>query len=389
MIEVRPLDGERELFALSVILGWSFGVAAAEGPPWLAKGGHDNVRVAVDAGQVVGGLLHIPMGQWFGGRSVGTLGVAGVCAAAHLRGRGVARRLMQASLVEACERGIPLSTLYPATQPLYRGTGYEQAGCRFEYRARLADLPRSGHELELRRIEPSDRAGVEEAYRVLAATQPGFLDRGPYVWDRVTTRRGEAALGYLAEADGRVEGYLYVVQQRTERNRYDFELSDVVALTPRAANCVLGFLHDQRSLGDFATWWGGASDTLALAMTEQAYAMRLVDHWMLRICDVEAALTARGYPPGLELELELDVRDPLLAKNNGRFVLSIAGGSARVERGGAGALDIDVRGLGALYSGFAPAQALARAGLVAGSEAALHAATAAFAGAAPAMPDTF
>ena len=51
---------------------------------------------------------------------------------------------------------------------------------------------------------------------------------------------------------------------------------------------------------------------------------------MLRIVDVAAALEARGYPAGLEAQLELEVEDELLAWNHGRLRLSVADG--REER---------------------------------------------------------
>ena len=55
-------------------------------------------------------------------------GVAGVAVPPEARSRGAARELMRRCVVELRERGIPLSALYPATQWLYRGAGYEQAG---------------------------------------------------------------------------------------------------------------------------------------------------------------------------------------------------------------------------------------------------------------------
>src|SRR5204863_3657876 len=100
--------------------------------PWLNKAGRENVRVLREGREPIACLLLLPMGQFFGGRPVPTVGVAAVGVAPHLRGRGAAARVMSSALREIRAAGTPLSALYPATQVLYRKVGYEQAGGRFE-----------------------------------------------------------------------------------------------------------------------------------------------------------------------------------------------------------------------------------------------------------------
>ena len=80
-------------------------------------------------------------------------------------------------------------------------------------------------------------------------------------------------------------------------------------------------------------------------------------------------------------------------KETGRFAVEVAGRRAQVRRrcceGGAGAVRISIRGLAALYSGYMTAEQLARAGLAAGSSAALAGLTAVFAGPAPWLGEMF
>ncbi|MFO1094643.1 MAG: sterol carrier protein domain-containing protein [Planctomycetaceae bacterium] len=81
--------------------------------------------------------------------------------------------------------------------------------------------------------------------------------------------------------------------------------------------------------------------------------------------------------------------DPVIAENNGRFVLSVRDGTATVESGGRGDLRCDVRGLAPLYTGMFRPVALAQMGWVTGSATALEAATKVFAGPEPWMPEYF
>ena len=134
----------------------------------------------------------------------------------------------------------------------------------------------------------------------------------------------------------------------------------------------------------------GPSDPLLLLLPEQSWKVERRWEWMLRICDVGAAIEARGFPAGFTLQLQLEVMDDVIPENAGRWRLAIGGGGhAEATRGGRGRVRIDARGLASLYSGRSSAHELARAGLLSGPDADLDALSAAFAGPAPWMPDMF
>ena len=124
-------------------------------------------------------------------------------------------------------------------------------------------------------------------------------------------------------------------------------------------------------------------------MAEQSYRVLRHDRWMVRILDVARALEARGFPPDLECELSLDVRDDVLPHNAQRFVLEVCKGRGRVRKGGRGKLRIDVRGLAALYTGHWLPADLVAVGLLDGPERDCATASTLFAGPAPWMPDFF
>ena len=151
-----------------------------------------------------------------------------------------------------------------------------------------------------------------------------------------------------------------------------------------------------RSMVEHIVWSGGPRDPFVYLLGEQLTAgsrakvqiVRSLD-WMLRIVDVVGALGVRGYPPGLSAELHLDVRDDLLAANNGRFVLELDGGRAHVRPGGQGRLQLGVRELAAIYSGFMAPIELCALGAIAAPDADLALAAAVFAGPQPWIADMF
>ena len=85
------------------------------------------------------------------------------------------------------------------------------------------------------------------------------------------------------------------------------------------------------------------------------------DGLWLRILDVPAALTARGY--NTDGELVLEVTDDVLPEVGGRWRLSVRDGSAQVSPVEAAAdLRLDITDLGAVYLGGSTLRELAAAG---------------------------
>ncbi len=383
--------GEQELAATCDIVAQAFGMHPDEMQPWLQRvqDGQGQVKVLREGGSVAATLVFIPMGQWFGGRRVPMVGVGGVGVAPARRGQGTATRLMRMGLRELRGQGVPLVTLYPSTQPLYRRVGFEQAGSRFEIRVQVSGLDFQERTLSLRPVQASDMPALQEVYRRHAQRQQGWIDRTPYTWNRLTHPRGETAYGYLVEGSAGVEGYLYLTR-RAERNLIqELNLTDLVALTPAAGRRLLSFIGDHRSLAREAVWRGGPVDPLLLLLREQTYQVKLLYYWMLRVLDVPAALQARGYPAGLSGALHLEVDDDLFPENRGRFVLEVENGEAEVRAGGDGDMKLHVRALAPLYSGFLSPQALQFAGALEADEVSLRTATALFSGPPPAMPDMY
>jgi predicted acetyltransferase len=370
---------------------WAFGEnEPARVRRWFENAGMVNLRGYRQGGRLVGALVLVPMGQWYGGRAVPMTGVAGVAVAPEARGSGVAQAMMATCVRELHQGGTPVSALYPATLSLYRGAGYEVAGYRYRVRVPTTELPRAPREPAVREMNQRDEQAVVAAYSARAAHSSGWLDRGPYVWRRVRAPQEKPARGFVVEVDGVIEGYTYLLEHPTGGpDEYRVEASDLVATTERAARRLLAFLAAHRSIPDQLTWSGDPTDAVIGLLPDRRLCMDVPTAWMNRVLDVPAALEARGYASALQGELHLAIRDTLLPENAGSWVVTVADGRAQVTRGGRGELSLDIRGLSALYSGFRSGQALRTMGLADGPEEALATASALFAGPSPHMVDEF
>jgi predicted acetyltransferase len=293
-------------------------------------------------------------------------------------------------------KGVALSTLYPATVSLYRKAGYEHAGARFEIMLMLGQLVMADRKHEIRRMTPDDRSIAEAIYSDIAPSRNGYLDRNEMMWKRVTAPRGQTTQGFVAHDPhtGVAEGYVYYMQQSSDDAPYMLTCTDLVWKTAAAGRRLLTFLQDHGTMADKVVLHGGSTDPTLGLLPERIHRVRLLDHWMLRIVDVGAALASRGYPIGLKGEIHLDVVDDVLVANNGRYVLEIDSGRGQVSTGGQGHLKIDIRGLAAMYTGFRTPAALMLMGLLSADDDAnslrsLQLAATAFAGGESCMSDAF
>lgn len=359
---------------------------------WRERMDLENTRVVRDGGRVCGGMVLIPMGQFFGGRSVPMTGIGAVAIDPPERASGLASELMRSVVRELHTTGAALSVLYPATQPVYRRVGYELAGSHPGYSIDTDKIDLRERELAVERFTPNDLDLIRPIYEARAKRTSGNLDRSEKFWERIVPPETKDVHQYVVSGDEGPEGYCVFTQDRKPGNwPYQLNMRDLVAVTPRAARRLLTFFADHRSMADEVRWIGAPADPLIFHLREQRLAVgpRPISWWMIRIVDVQRALSERGYPSGLEAELHLEVRDDILDANNGRFVLEVAGGKGATRTGGDGRVKIDVRGLASLYSGFLGAEELRATGYIDGEDADLATATAIFAGPTPWLADFF
>ena len=140
-IEVRTPSNEDERTLFERVLQESFGQDELPWSTWMERLGHENLRVVTEDGAIRGGLGFYRFGQFWGGRSVPMIGLAGVGVSPAARGRGLARRFLVETLEQARSEGIPLAALYASSLAVYRSVGFEAAGTTLRYSAPIASLP--------------------------------------------------------------------------------------------------------------------------------------------------------------------------------------------------------------------------------------------------------
>ena len=310
--------------------------------------------------------------QVFGGAPVPMAGISGVGVAPEQRGRGRASELFRRLLPTLRERGFPISGLMPASTGLYRSVGYEIAAkwsqLTLPTRA-LHGLPRA-LDIDVRVATVADIPVIAAHERAFGLAYDGWVDPGEDWWAWFGRNDYESGYGYVALDGDQVIGDTWYRQSDDPKWGYGIE--------------VLGLAAEQRAVLLALFHAIGSSSTMARSLTitspmERALLLLLPEQeletvkeigYMLRVCDVPSAIAARGYTVGLSASIDIELRDPVVADNDGRWRITVEDGTGRAERGGDGTVQMDANAFASLYSGWATPALLRLTGHLTGGDAA-------------------
>lgn len=375
--------------AVVTLVSQCFGGSLDSSQKYFNSLGKDSFRLLCEGDELLGSLGIYQMGQWYGGQRVPMAGIAAVGIAPQHRSRGVAYELLRQMVLELHQLKIPISVLYPATQVLYRKVGYEQGGSYCHWELPTTGLKLTNFELPMYSVTPANYEVFQDIYARKAQTNNGNLDRHRALWEEILrVPEKQPIYAYLIGEKKQPEGYAIFTQKR-DSDTFVLTLKDWAVLTDKAAKGFWSFIAAHRSQITHVRWWGGLVEPSLLLLPEQTAKITKREHWMIRIVDLPNALSKRGYLPAIEAELHLEVKDDLLEANNGRFCLKISQGHAEVSQGGKGDFQIDIRGLGSLYTGFLTPYQLKLTGHLKATPESLATANMIFTDSNPWMPDFF
>lgn len=359
---------------------------------------HRDRCLAVFVGDDVAAWSQVrPFGQFFGGRRVPMGGFSPVVTAAEHRGHGFGSQVTAAQFPSMRDRGEVISGLYPAQTQLYRGNGFEVAGV-YAFRT----LPtRSLHQLRpsgsvaLRAGTVDDLPALKDCYARFAATQNGWLDRPDVWWENIlpADKIGREQFLYVVDGDGgSIAGYVRYAHAKTlpPAHGYVIQVGDFCAEDPEVALAFWRMIGTSSTQAELVRISGALEHPLLLLLPDQDLKTTDEIRWMLRVVDAPGAVAARGYPPAVRATVDLDLSDRQCDWNAGRWRLTVEDGSASLEKGGDGDVQLTSNAFSALYSGYASTTTLRQTGLLAGGdERSRSALDATFGGPTPSIADFY
>ncbi|WP_353648086.1 GNAT family N-acetyltransferase [Nakamurella sp. A5-74] len=313
-----------------------------------------------------------------GGAAIPVAAVTNVTVQGPFHRRGLLRRMMQHQLEDVAARGESLSVLWASEASIYGRFGYAPAASRSKLSgtsARLQFLPGVSPAGSVDEVD--QQTFLDAAVPLHAAwrsNRPGNLDRPGSWWDHALFdaefhRDGAGELRHLLHFDqaGDVDGYAtYRFKGDWSATGPDGEIriGELAAGDTQAYAGLWRYLLDVDLARSF-TLNGAPVDAPLRHLVTDARAIRteISDNLYLRVVDVAAALAARTYRT--DFDVVLQVSDPLLAGNNGRFRVRGGPAGATVTRArGAADLELGILELGAVYLGGVSLELLHRSGRI-------------------------
>jgi predicted acetyltransferase len=397
---------EEEKPAAIAALGLGFGVPG-EDEQWAARTPAEELRVVEVDGQFASVLRVSTMAQYWLGQPIPSAQVLALATSLEQRARGHGVALLEGLLRELHDAGVPTVTLQPSTARFYRAAGFEFAGAWNLYEVSCEHVPALDPAYRARRLDADDLAPIVKLYEQVAPSRHGAFVRDERWWRQRLARTRppeDKPVNLLLEgADGPV-GWLMLAfstetDQRSSPVRLRVRVQDWGCL-PGHDLALLGVLAGYRSMEGVVSWSGPDPDPYLLLLPNESSRLFRRRHWMLRLVDLAGAFSARPYSPQAAGRVVLRVEDTTCPWNTGTWALELSDGhgtlaraseaAARTGRGGSGPVVASVRGLAALFTGFAAPDELARTGLLDGlDQADLGVLRAAFAGPEPFTAETY
>lgn len=335
--------------------------------------------VADDSGQVVGHAQAYSRVFSVPGAVLPAAHISGVGVRPTHRRRGLLTALMRRQLEEIAAAGRePLAVLWASETAIYPRFGYGAATSRLQFeimnREVRLTVPPAEPAGRLRLGDPADlMSDITKVYDRVRADRVGWSDRDDRWWRFVTSDpkddRNGATRRYVVVHDGPdgPTGYaLWRVKNDWSRHGPDatVQIRELVATDPAAYQALWRFLMSVDLTRTVTFSMGAVDEPLQYLVDEpRRLGTTLADALWVRLVDVPAALAGRRYRAPVDVVLE--VTDPLLPANDGRWRLTGGpDGATCVRTGDPADLSASVTDLGAAYLGGTSLTALAAAGRV-------------------------
>jgi len=271
-----------------------------------------------------------------GGRPVSTAGVAGVAVAPEYRGSGLARQMMHHLLNAARERGAALATLFRTAPALYRSLGFENVA-----ELRVVELPTSAlgglrvpEGVSLRRATIADVPACRAVYDAVAAQSSCLLTRAgeSFPASDADWLAQDGQVTVAADETGQVVGYVRWVRGTGFGPAVSLSVADLQAMTERAYRALLATVGSFSAVTGFVRLRSSGTDPVSYFVPSTGWRIASVDPYLMRVLDVQRAMTARGWPAGVRGSVTFSIDDPVCPWNSGTHRLEVTGGEARLTR---------------------------------------------------------
>lgn len=326
--EVPQSDYDR----VAAISGHAFHSPLKEMREWLDSPGRaSTVRGLYESGRLVTCFEIYPLQMMTGGGTIACGGIGGLATPPEDRRRGYTGATLRHVVDELRSQGTALCLLGPFKESFYRRYGWASCMERRFY----SGSPELFSSFQLGpgqfvRVGPEATPELETIYNGALRGRFGPLVRNQYWWNNSIWQRESNHTYLWRDETGVARAYLSYRFENSPEGKI-MRCNEIIALDPVARAQLFAFLynHDSQCV---EISFGAPADAPVNLLLPDPLKCEVQLSFMLRLLDIEQALTARPYPSGSTGRLTIAVTDDWLSHNQGVFALEVADGKAHCSR---------------------------------------------------------
>lgn len=379
-IEIRPASA-KEMVQMGEIGSYSYGGAFGDGP--------DNIMVTANKpewtlcafidGEMAASFCTIPFTMRALGRGVPMAGISMVGTQPHHRRKGLVRQLMTQALCDMREAGQMVAALWASQAAIYQRYQFAMTTIQRSYDIDTVDIGFYDGDLgscEVVLTGPENCLDeLKSIYIANANNRICYLHRSSVLWRMnfldERAEDGPVRIGLCRDDTGKAVGYVIFSLRADKVNHgsrsQQIKIRDLVALNMDAYRSLWRFIASHDLVGS-VQWRNAPADDPApeLFIEPRLLNMRDNEGFWFRIVEVAGALSQRGYLESGEICIRI-LDDPLTPWNGGTYLLSAsADGAQIIQSRGSPDIQLSVKALASLYTGFRSARVLSSWGLLVG-----------------------
>jgi predicted acetyltransferase len=379
-VEIRPALPE-EMVQMGAIGSYSYAGAFGDGPDTVMVSSNrpEWTLCAFIDGEMAASFCTIPFTMRALGRAVPMGGISMIGTLPHHRRKGLVRKLMTQALGNMRDSGQMVAALWASQAAIYQRYQFAMATVCRSYDIDTVDI--GFHDSDMGDCEvvltgPENCLDeLKSIYIENATDRICYLHRSSLLWrmnfldDR--PEDGPVRIGLCRDDTGSAVGYVVFSLRAAKVNHpsrgQQIKIRDLVALNSNAYRSLWRFIASHDLVGS-VQWHNAPLDDPAseLFIEPRLLKMRDDEGLWFRVVDVAGALGQRGYIESGEIRIGIQ-DDPLAPWNGGTYLLRASPDGAEVSRSsGSPDIQLSVKALGSLYTGFRSAAVLAGWGLVEG-----------------------
>lgn len=318
------IDELTELWSQSFVLPYE------QVSTWINEKNIRNCIGIIENNKLVSALNIIPFEFYIRGKTLGLSGIGGVATFPEYRGKNHVHHLLKEAIKISREKELIFSALYPFSFEFYRLFGWELTGFQKRYVRKTYNLAKFKEFEGVKRINIEDWKIIRPIYEKYAKGFTGPIKRTEERWESIILRNRTLTYLYTYEEKGEIKGYLLYNVEKKDINK--IIVKEMITLEISAYKGFLGLFNKQIMTIEEVEWTSPLDDPLSYILPNPRGECRIEPTFMLRVVDVEKALTSINYSKEIKERITINLKDEYADWNNKVWELEIEEGKVNIRK---------------------------------------------------------